>query len=199
MEKIVDARGLACPQPVLRAREALAGGGEIVVLVDNDTAAENLRRLGAKTGCVVTVERGAGGTWRVRLIPTGAVPAEKTDPVVAGGSDSGGLIIVLASDRMGRGDDVLGDVLTRSFVHTLPSLVPKPRKLILYNTGARLAVRDSATIDDLRQLEAAGVEVLVCGTCANYFAIQDRLGVGVVTNMYDIATALATAGRVVIP
>ena len=67
MEKRVDARGLACPQPVLLAREALAGGGEVVVLVDNDTAAENLRRLGAKRGCVVTVERGRGADWQVRL------------------------------------------------------------------------------------------------------------------------------------
>ena len=199
MEKRVDARGLACPQPVLLAREALAGGGEVVVLVDNDTAAENQRRLGAKRGCVVTVERGRGADWQVRLIPTGAAPAGEPDAAVACGSDPGELVIVLASDRMGRGDDQLGDVLMRSFVHTLLSLDPRPRRIILYNTGARLALCDSPVIDDLRQLEAAGAELMVCGTCANFFGIKDRLGAGAITNMYDIAAALAAAGRVVSP
>jgi intracellular sulfur oxidation DsrE/DsrF family protein len=87
----------------------------------------------------------------------------------------------------------------RSFIHTLLSLTPRPRKIILYNTGALLADRDAAVIDDLRQLEAAGVELLVCGTCVNFFGIQDRLGVGTISNMYDIAAALAAAGKTVVP
>lgn len=199
MENTVDARGLACPQPVILAGKALAGGGEVVILVDDDTTAENLRRLGARQGCVVTVEKEAGGTLRVRLIPTGAGPAGQTAAPPPRPGGEGELLVILASDRMGRGDDVLGDVLMRSFIHTLLSLTPRPRKIILYNTGARLADRDSTVIDDLRQLEAVGVELLVCGTCVNFFGIQDRLGVGTISNMYDIAAALAAAGKTVIP
>ena len=206
MEKIVDARGLDCPEPVIRAKKALEGEQELIVIVDNDTAVENIRRLGIKSGCTVLAQAEADGCYRIRLIRTGEAPSSpdsETDIgtvcAAAGRNDAGPLVIVLASDRMGRGSDELGEVLMRSFVHTLLTLEPKPAKIIFYNTGARLAVRDSAVIDDLRQLEMAGVELLVCGTCVNYLELKDRIGAGAISNMYDIAAAMAGAGKLVIP
>jgi len=100
---------------------------------------------------------------------------------------------------MGRGNDELGEVLMRSFVHTLLTLEPRPATIILYNTGVRLATRESALIDDLRQLEAAGVGLIVCGTCVNYFGLKEQLGAGIISNMYDIAATMAGAGKLVIP
>jgi selenium metabolism protein YedF len=100
---------------------------------------------------------------------------------------------------MGRGDDELGYVLIRSFIHTLLTLNPLPDTILFYNTGAKLAARDSEVLDDLKQLEKAGVSILVCGTCTNYFGISDTLGAGSISNMYDIASTMAGAGRLITP
>jgi selenium metabolism protein YedF len=204
MEKIIDARGLACPEPVILTKKALDGANEVVVIADNDEAVENIRRLADKMGCAIDVSRDTDGAFRIRLTRSGETPPyEGTDLGIscdAARQERGApLVIVLSSDHMGRGSDELGEVLMRSFVHTLISLEPRPAKIILYNTGARLAGWESVVIDDLRELEAAGVEIFVCGTCVNYFGLKDKLGAGVVSNMYDIAAAMAGAGKLVIP
>ena len=109
------------------------------------------------------------------------------------------LVVAISSDRMGRGNDELGYVLIRSFIHTLLTLNPLPDTIIFYNTGVKLAARDSEVIDDLKQLEEAGTSILVCGTCTNYFGISNVLGAGSISNMYDIANTMAGAGRLITP
>jgi selenium metabolism protein YedF len=100
---------------------------------------------------------------------------------------------------MGRGDETLGDVLIRSFVHTLLQLNPLPDTVICYNAGVKLTVKDSAVLDDFSQLVQAGAELLICGTCVNYFSLGDRIAVGRISNMYEIAERMAGAGRLLRP
>ena len=108
-------------------------------------------------------------------------------------------MVVLSDNRMGRGDDVLGDVLIRSFIHTLLQLKPLPDTIICYNAGVKLAAKDSAVLDDLQQLAQAGVDILVCGTCVNYFALGEQIAAGHISNMYDIAETMAGASRLLRP
>ncbi len=204
MERIVDTRGLACPEPVILTKKALEEATDVLVIADNDEAVENIRRLANKMGCAITVSREEGGGFRIRLTRSGETPPyEGTDIGIVCGTAKEGkalpLVIVLSSDRLGRGNDELGAVLMRSFVHTLLTLEPRPAMIILYNTGVRLATRESPLIDDFKQLEAAGVELFVCGTCVNYFELKERLGAGIISNMYDIAAAMTGAGKLVIP
>jgi selenium metabolism protein YedF len=112
---------------------------------------------------------------------------------------TGPLVIAISSDRMGRGNDELGYVLIRSFIHTTLSLEPLPQTVIFYNTGVKLTVKDSEVLDDLKELEKKGVTILACGTCLNYFGITQGLSVGVISNMYDIASAMAGAGKLIVP
>jgi len=201
MREIVDARGLACPQPVILARKALEAHERIVVVVDNPTAVENIRRLGAKMGCEMVPEDKGGGIVHVHLT-RGAVPppAEADLEALAVCTPAGGgpYVVALPDGRMGRGSEELGEILMKAFVHTLTQLDPLPAKIICYNSGIFLALADSPVLEDLRQLGEAGVEILVCGTCLNFFDATDRLAVGSVSNMYEIAGSLAAA-RVVSP
>jgi TusA-related sulfurtransferase len=55
----VDARGLSCPEPVLRTREALkklAAGATLEVLVETVTSRENVSRMARSSGYDVQVE-----------------------------------------------------------------------------------------------------------------------------------------------
>jgi selenium metabolism protein YedF len=112
-------------------------------------------------------------------------------------SDS--FVIVISENKMGRGNDELGAVLIKAFMHTVAGQAQKPDVMIFYNTGVKLTVQGSDVLDDLKQLESEGVQILVCGTCLNYFEIKDKLAAGVVSNMYDIVETMSSAGRLLMP
>ncbi|MBN1545072.1 MAG: sulfurtransferase-like selenium metabolism protein YedF [Syntrophaceae bacterium] len=202
MTKQIDARGLSCPQPVIMTKKALETENEVVVLVDNDIAVENVKRLGTNLGCSVAVDQPEEKSFRLNLKKA---PGEEVDagslavkaPVSS--SAQGPLVVVIGENRMGRGSDELGYILIRSFVHTLLSLDPLPATVIFFNTGVKLTVKDSEVLDDLKELEEKGVKMLVCGTCVNFFDITKEVAVGSISNMYDIAETMSKAGRIVAP
>jgi len=196
MAKIIDAKGLACPQPVLLTKKALEQEDTVTVIVDNEPAVENIKRLGTTLGCAMHTDKKDDGTFQIHLSrEAGKSPAASLDVSCSPGP----LVIAISSDQMGRGNDELGYVLIRSFIHTILSLEPLPQTVIFYNTGVKLTVKDSEVLDDLKELEKKGIAVLVCGTCLNYFGITKDLSVGVISNMYDIASTMAAAGKLVVP
>jgi selenium metabolism protein YedF len=196
----VDARGLACPQPVIRSRKAMAEATQVVTLVDNETAVINVSRMAQKAGWQVEVTQ-EDGDFRLEMI-RGAAPASARQPApmpAIGHAESlpGPLVLVIAQDSMGRGSPELGNILIRGFFHTMGEVEPLPQTVIFFNTGVKLACQGSPVLDDLRALEAKGIEILVCGTCLNYFELTDDLAAGQVSNMYDIAETMLRAGKVV--
>jgi selenium metabolism protein YedF len=201
MSKIIDAKGLACPQPVILTKKALETEGNVTVIVDNETARENITRLADKTGCVISVEPLNDGAFRLLLSKKGdASPAETPAALSPGtAAQAGPNVFVISSNTMGKGDDELGAALMKAFIHTIFNLDYLPDTLIFYNTGVKLAVKDSDVLDDLKKLQEQGVEILVCGTCANFFNIKDDIAAGIISNMYDIAGAMSKAGRIVMP
>ena len=208
MPIIVDVRGLACPHPVILAKKAIAENEEVTVLVDNEIAVENIRRLAAKTACGFSVTEKEGGVREIALVRIGAAGQTPVDAGagaaeltcgVAPGKETGTVVVILSDNHMGRGDDVLGDVLIRTFIHTLAQLKPLPATIICYNAGVKLAVKDSPVLDDFQQLAQAGVDILVCGTCVNYFGLGDQIAAGRISNMYDIAETMAGTARLLRP
>jgi selenium metabolism protein YedF len=193
----IDAKGLACPQPVIMAKKALEDHGDVIIVVDNQTAVENVSRMGKNRGCGVEVNALPGGASEIHLVA--GKDAVQPGPAGAAKVQSGPSVFVLSQDRMGRGDDELGYVLIKAFLHTLTEIENLPDTLIMYNTGAKLAAEGSEVLDDLKKLEEMGVEILVCGTCANYFGLSGKIAAGKISNMYDIAGAMASSGRLVMP
>jgi selenium metabolism protein YedF len=202
MAKQIDARGLACPQPVILTKKALETESAVVVLVDNDIAVENVKRLATNLGCSVAVDQPEAKTFRLDLKKAAGEGADACALAVEAALSiptAGPLVIVIGENRMGRGSDELGYILMRSFIHTVLSLDPLPATMIFFNTGVKLTVKDSDVLDDLKELEAKGVKFLVCGTCVNFFDIIKDVAVGTISNMYDIAETMSKAGRIIAP
>lgn len=206
----IDARRLACPGPVIELRRMLESGEPAVrMLVADELARSNVTRFATSRGADVTSEPTADGGFAVTVeASTGGVDSAKPDPSfevcpVAEreiGQHSGGpLVVHVTSTVMGHGDDELGQLLMRSFLKTQIQLERRPDTVIFYNSGVKLCCEGSPLLGDLTQLEAAGTEVLACGTCLNFFDLADRLRIGRVTDMLEIATRLAGAGSVVRP
>ena len=195
MPLIVDARGLPCPQPVIRTRDAMREHDEIITLVSGEDQVGNVRRLAEKAGWRVESQARPDG-YAIHMIKGQAAPqpqAAQELPAAAGA----GRVMVLSSERMGRGDDALGAILMRSLLYTLGEVEPAPKTLILYNSGVKLAVEGSPVLEELATLQARGVEILVCGTCLGHFDLKDRLQVGTISNMYAIAEVLLAADNAI--
>lgn len=195
MGKEIDVRGLACPQPVIRTREALAAitGGTITVLVDNPESKENVRRFAASQGCEVSVlER--EGIFYLEITKTTGEGEEKSSVET---HLRGGDIICITTDRFGTGSEELGKVLMKAFLNTLWDYRPRPAKLLFINAGVMLTTEGSEVLETLELLERDGVEIFSCGTCLGYYGIKEKLKVGKVTNMYEIVSALLGEGRVI--
>ncbi len=107
-----------------------------------------------------------------------------------------GTVIVVGAEVMGRGDDVLGARLMGSFLRTLATTAPLPDAIVFYNAAVRLLGPGSASLDALRQLDDAGVDLLACVTCLEFFDLTARLQVGTVSNMREIVQRIAAASKV---
>ena len=207
----IDARGDACPLPVVKAKKAIAelhGPGEVEVLVDNEIAVQNLTKMAQQKGYLSSSEKLAEQEYRVRFTirdtPAAetAVPGEEKQQAEAetcipdARTDT---VVVIASDKMGEGAEELGKTLLKAFVFSLTQQDKLPKTILFYNGGASLTCEGSPMLEDLKALEAEGVEILTCGTCLNYYGITEKLAVGGVTNMYVIAEKMLNAGNVVKP
>jgi selenium metabolism protein YedF len=205
MPEIINARGLACPQPVILTKKALESNDEITVLVDNTTAVENIKRLASSVGCSVDVGTEKGGVFKIQLLKKqgasleNAVQPEYLPCDINDKAAAGPTVFVISSDTMGRGNDDLGRILMKAFIHTAVDLDSPPDVMIFYNTGVRLATEGSDVLDDVKNLEEKGVNILVCGTCVNFFELTGKVAAGIVSNMYDIAGTMSGAGRIVQP
>lgn len=196
VQKELDCRGLACPNPVIKTKEVIDRGGvaRLTVLVDNAAAQENVKRFLQRSGFEVRVAEQAGAWAVMGRLGEGAVPG----PGAACEPEPRQKILVLiGAGRLGTGDDVLGRKLLVNFVGTLKEMGKELWCLVLLNAGVKLAVAGSEVLEKIRELEREGVMVLVCGTCLDHFQLLEQKQVGETTNMLDIVTHMQLADKVI--
>jgi selenium metabolism protein YedF len=195
--KIVDCRGLACPAPVLTAKQAIETNGldELTVSVDNEAAKQNVSRFFESQNFQVSVQ-GDGKDFFItgRKIEGAALDAPLAKKEEAGRKK---IMVMVATDRIGYGDDELGKKLMNSFLKTLKEMGPELWRLVFVNNGVKMTVADSEVLPVLKELADEGVHILVCGTCLTHFDLLDKKQVGETTNMLDIVTAMQLADNVI--
>ena len=99
-------------------------------------------------------------------------------------------------NTVGSGDDTLGGNLAKMMLYTLTQSDSIPSYVLLMNGGVRLAC-EQETADHLNALIDKGCTVMVCGTCLNFFGIAEEIKAGIVSNMYDILTAMQQVSKVI--
>lgn len=198
----IDARGLNCPQPVILAKNAMKeiSEGTIKVLVDNDTAKENLRKFAGNNGFGIEIE-GKGQDFFVFL--TKGV-GEANIPNLLEDEESlnceprkKGTVVVLKSDRFGAGAEDLGTLLMKSYTFALSESVELPAAMLLLNGGVKLACEGSAVVENLKKIMESGTEIFCCGTCLDFFNLKEKQLVGEVGNMYMFIEKMNSAAKVI--
>lgn len=202
---IVDTSGQLCPAPLIATKRALretAVGESFQVITDNRNSFSNISRFlrDNLTGFSFTE---SDGIWTLTVKKTGPT-GETTDPSDYCTPDiphfsKGSYIVVFSSDKMGEGDDNLGSLLIRNFILAIKELDLLPEKLVFYNSAVHLVSDKSQVAGHLKELEKMGVTLLVCETCAKHYSIVDDISTGILSNMFEIVQAMASAGNIIKP
>lgn len=195
--KEIDARGLPCPAPVLQTKAALENEGAtaVEVMVDNAASQQNVQRFLESKGFTATLEQ-QGDNFLVKAhleTSTAAGPA----PAPGAAAEQKKIVVFCTTDRIGFGDDELGQKLMVSFIKTVKEMGPDLWHLIFVNNGVKLTIVGSPVLEDLQGYEKKGLKILVCGTCLDHFKLLEKKQVGETTNMLDIVTAMQLADQVI--
>lgn len=198
----VNAMGDNCPIPVIKtkkAMQALTGPETIEVLVDNEIAVQNVTKMASSAGGAVSSEKLGDAQFKITIQMEGAAAQDAAEDVVCAPDARDNTVVVVSSDRMGIGNDELGKVLMKGFIFAVTQLDTLPKTMLFYNGGVTLTAEGSDSLEDLKSLEAQGVEIMTCGTCLDYYGLKEKLAVGSVTNMYSIVETMAKAGKIIRP
>ncbi len=201
----VNAIGDVCPVPVIKTKKAMEqpGVSGVVVLVDNDIAMNNVRKMALSLGADVSVEKIHEQEIHVCINMNKDVAEKGSDKVIEtekkAKQDKVNVVVAVSSKEMGAGDEKLGEVLMKGFLFAVSQLEELPKTILFYNGGALLTTKGSDSLEDLKFMEEEGVEILTCGTCLDFYGKKDQLEVGNVTNMYNIVEKLSKADKVIRP
>ena len=190
----IDARGLACPKPVINTKKELDNieEGIVIVTVDNNIAKQNILKLSNSLNCesrIINEEKD--------LI---SIEIKKGDNVIIEEQIKDELdnkCIFISSNKMGNGNDELGEILMKGFVYTLTESKPYPKSILLVNSAVKLSTENYDTVQNLKILEESGVEILSCGTCLDYYGLKESIKVGSITNMYTIVDIMKNSSQTI--
>lgn len=191
-DRIVDCRGLACPQPVINTKKAIeeTASGRITIIVDNEVAKANVVKFATAHAFGAAVEA-KGGHYYISIIKGAGQQAQAALNQLSA-AEAGGQVYLITQDTLGHGSPELGAVLMKGFMTTLLEIKPQPGALLFINSGIKLTVQDSPVLEQLRTLAGRGVSILACGTCLDYYQRKADLAVGEITNMYTIIETIST-------
>lgn len=191
MIKEVNAKNQPCPKPVIMTKKALEEAGVEIVKteVDNEVAKENVLKLAKSMGFETKVTE-VEENFVVEIHKGEVVEIEDNK-----NNELQDVTVIINSETMGNGAEELGKILIKGFVYTLTETAPYPKTIVLYNSGAKLTCEGAPTVDDFKKLEEAGVEIITCGTCLDYYNLKDKLKVGSIGNMYTIVEKIKNANN----
>lgn len=196
MKKVIDAKGKACPMPVIMAKKEIDTGVKFFdIEVDNKIAVENLKKLANSQGFTTIIEEN-DGNFKVNF-SNGCEECEEVLAKVEGKKPLGNWSIFINKEIIGAGNEELGQSLMKMFIYTISEGEDLPKSILFMNGGVKVPSLNEQGIEHLKVLQDKGVELLVCGACLNFYGLEDKLEVGKISNMYEITNAMKEASKVI--
>ena len=196
MKKFIDAKGKDCPMPVIMAKNEIDTGVKFFEIeVDNKIAVENLKKLANSQGFTTTIEEN-NGNFKVNF-SNGCEECEEVLAKVEGKKPLGNWSIFVNKEIIGAGNEELGQSLMKMFLYTISEGEDLPKSILFMNGGVKVPTLNEQAVEHLKVLQDKGVELLVCGACLNFYGLEEKLGVGKISNMYDITNAMKESLKVI--
>jgi selenium metabolism protein YedF len=200
---IINAKGLACPKPLILTKKQLdsSPATPFITIVDNITAKNNIERFLSDKKIIYSTTEVAdnfeifiNSKNNTSQLDTN-IPKQNT----VKGYNSFNTVICLKSLTMGEGNTELGEILLKAFISTIKEVSPLPETIIFYNSAVKLTENNSSIISELSKLADKGVKLIICGTCAEYYGLTDKIKIGIISNMYEILEILNKSDKIIYP
>lgn len=191
--KIIDAKGMLCPKPLILTKKEIEKKEEkeFTVIVDNETAVENLKKFSENSKYDFSFEKKSEKEFFV------TINVNETCELCEDFVVEENIVISFSKDFMGNGSEELGRKLVNGFIYTSTEYEKLPKTLVFFNSGVKLTTEGSECIDDLKKLEEKGVKIISCGTCLDFYGVKEKLLVGEISNMYNIYETVYNADKVI--
>jgi selenium metabolism protein YedF len=173
MQNQIDARELSQHQALALIDATLAQQGEhqlVIKTADQNLFLELQQHLVSSGGTIE--EQLSGDDEQVLVVSVAGVKPLKS--------------YVVGSDTLGSGDDVIGGKLMTAYFNVSAEYPQAARALFFMNTGVKLCIEDADTVAALKEIENKGTDVIVCGSCLDFFEVKEKLAVGRVGSMHDL-------------
>lgn len=176
----IDARGKACPQPVMMTDEVLGkmSEGIVEVVVDNEESALNVAGYAAQKGLFAETKK-EGKDWRVKVVKGYACKTSSESGVQSSELETKKktLLLIVGTDSLGKDED-LGKKLVKGFFDTMKVYKQLPHTIFFLNAGVKLTTVNEETVAVLKEISSMGVEIYSCGTCLKHYDLESQLKVG---------------------
>lgn len=194
MKQLIDCRGLNCPMPVINTKKYFdtIELGVAEVIVDNEIAKNNIVKF-ANTNALEVSFIEEDGNFKLTLIKGEAALTLEENTT----DKNEKFTVVIGQDKLGNGDDALGEILIKGYIFALSEADVIPTDILFFNSGVKLAVEGSVVLDSLKALEEKKVRIQVCGTCLDFYNLKDKLAIGEISNMYSIVETMNSSDKVV--
>lgn len=191
----IDCRNLACPEPVIRTRNALEGlknGEKLEILVNSIAPKENISRFLKNQNVEFSVEQNGAETKITAVKGESKLELANFDEFVCEITPKTKKTVVYLNEEYAGSGDV-GISLLSKFLGALLQVDSKPEYVICVNNAVKMTTnRAHPSFKPLKDLEAAGVKILSCGSCLEAYKLVSDLSVGEMSNAYEVMQILTT-------
>jgi selenium metabolism protein YedF len=118
---------------------------------------------------------------------------------IPGDEEKVGTVVFLGKDKFGEGDAEFSTTLVSLFLQTMLASGHLPRAILLANTGVKLMSKQSSSLKVLNDFKEAGVEVLACGLCVEFYKLKEEIPSAQITNMFAICEYMFAADKIISP
>jgi len=106
-------------------------------------------------------------------------------------------VLVVSNEGLGQGEPELCRKVLATYFQTMLELGQLPRAVLFYTAGVKMVADDSPAVSALSALASAGVLLVSCRTCLEYYGLMDKVAVGRIGNMMQIIEVQSAAPKVI--
>ena len=191
----IDCRNLACPEPVIRTKNALEGltnGEKLEILVNSIAPKENISRFLKNQNVEFSVEQNGAETKITAVKGESKLELANFDEFVCEITPKNKKTVVYLNEEYAGSGDV-GVSLLAKFLGALLQVDSKPEYVLCVNNAVKMTTnRAHPSFKPLKDLEATGVKILSCGSCLEAYKLVSDLSVGEMSNAYEVMQILTT-------
>lgn len=197
MKKSFDLRNLECPKPVIETKKIIEANPEsnIEIILNSTVSKENVLRFLTSLNIATEVQT-KGNEIFINFISPKTNKINISEDDITCPTKKLAKNIIISSNKLGSGDDKLGELLIKSFIYTLSERDIKPKNIFFVNSGVFLTVSGSQVLEEIRKIEEYGTNIFSCGTCLDFYDLKEKLEVGKIGNMSLLIDLLYDEGLI---